>query len=92
LYSACTRYSFYGVERPLSRGSPGGVTLNLIVQDVGATQLRSIKDKLRHFFEYGDGAQCNITSLFFCEKIPGSAPGTLGRARLQEQALVLRIY
>jgi hypothetical protein len=42
-------------------------------------QLRSIKDKLRHFFEYGDGAQCNITSLFFCQKLPGSsAPGTLG--------------
>jgi hypothetical protein len=45
-------------------------------------QLRSIKDKLRHFFEYGDGAQCNITSLFFCQKLPGSsAPGTLGRRR-----------
>ncbi len=48
-------------------------------QDVGMVQLRSIKDKLRHFFEYGDGAQCNITSLFFCQKLPGSsAPGTLG--------------
>jgi hypothetical protein len=49
------------------------------LQDVGMVQLRSIKDKLRHFFEYGDGAQCNITSLFFCQKLPGSsAPGTLG--------------
>jgi hypothetical protein len=63
-----------------SNSSP--LILSNFLKDVGMVQLRSIKDKLRHFFEYGDGAQCNITSLFFCQKLPGSsAPGTLGRRR-----------
>jgi hypothetical protein len=68
----------------LGAGRPGPHTQDLkfcftlfFLQDIRQVQLQNIKDKLRHFFEYGDGAQCNITSLFFCEKSPGT-PGTLG--------------
>jgi hypothetical protein len=57
------------------------------LQDIRQVQLQNIKDKLRHFFEYGDGAQCNITSLFFCEKSPGT-PGTLGMGGEKEHNII----
>merc|ERR1719483_1513894 len=52
------------------------VILNFVAQSISSAELNGVKNKLRHNFEFGDGAQCNITSLYFSEK-SRVGPGTL---------------
>jgi len=52
------------------------VILNFVAQSISSAELTGVKNKLRHNFEFGDGAQCNITSLYFSEK-SRVGPGTL---------------
>jgi len=52
------------------------VILNFVAQSLSSVELNGVKNKLRQNFEFGDGAQCNITSLYFSEK-SRTGPGTL---------------
>jgi len=45
------------------------VILNFVPQKLTTYELKNIKRGLRNYFEYADGSQCNITSLFFSEKL-----------------------
>ena len=52
------------------------VILNFVPQSLKPFELKNIKRQLRNYFEYADGSQCNITSLYFSEKSM-SGQGTL---------------
>ena len=52
------------------------IILNFVPQQLSAFELKNIKRGLRNFFEYGDGRQCDVTSLNFSEKSV-SGPGSL---------------
>ena len=43
--------------------------INFVPQKLSTYELKNIKRGLRNYFEYADGAQCHITSLFFSEKL-----------------------
>ena len=42
--------------------------INFVSQNLSSPQLNYVKKGLRHFFEFGEGAQCKVTSLYFSEK------------------------
>lgn len=63
------------------------VILNFVAQSISSVELNGVKNKLRQNFEFGDGAQCNITSLYFSEKSrtgPGSLDNLYGSDTISE--------
>jgi len=63
------------------------VILNFVAQSISSVELNGVKTKLRQNFEFGDGAQCNITSLYFSEKSrtgPGSLDNLYGSDTISE--------
>jgi len=62
--------------------------LNFISQDANSRKLQQAKTDLLGFVESGTGAKFSITSLYFCQKIPGGPAATIehlfGRERITE--------
>jgi tRNA (uracil-5-)-methyltransferase len=42
--------------------------VNFNPRDMSKPELLSLKNGLKHFFDYGEGAQCNLTSLYVSER------------------------
>ena len=44
------------------------ININFVPQNLSGPEVKYIKRGLRNYFEFGEGARCKVTSLFFSEK------------------------
>jgi len=62
--------------------------INFVPQNLSKFEIKNVKRGLRNYFEYADGTQCNITSMYFSEKSmagPGSLDNVYGADTIAEK-------